>query len=181
MNVKPRKSTSTPTKEIVGKLTREVAAGTPQTAHQSSERPLRLLLIDDHAPLAEATAAWLREMGMEVRIAGSGNEALQATAVFRPEIVLCDMRLPDISGLDVARLLKAKRESANVFFVMHTAFADTDIPKFEHAAGPRDVQLCLSKPITEEKLDRLLREFASHSRLTGQRERTSKHMIELKE
>jgi CheY-like chemotaxis protein len=172
--VKPRKSTSKAIiKSVVGTPARKVAAGASQASHHSGQRPLRLLLIDDYAPLAEAMADWLREMGMEVRIAGSGNEALQATAVFRPEIVLCDMRLPDISGLDVARLLKAKRELANVFFVIHTAFGDTDIRTFEQAAGPRAVHLCFSKPITKEKLDRLLREFAEHSRLTDKRERTS--------
>ena len=171
--VKPRKSTSTATiKPVVGKPTRGVAAGTSQTFHHSGQRPLRLLLIDDHAPLAEATADWLREMGMEVRIAGSGNQALQEMAVFRPEIVLCDMCLPDISGLDVARRLRAKRKWANVFFVIHTAFEDTDIRSFEQA-GPRAVHLCFSKPITKEKLDRLLREFAAHSRLIDKRERTA--------
>lgn len=164
--IKPRKSTSTATKTpLVGTRAREVAAGTSQTFRPSGQRPLRLLLIEDQALFAEAMADWLREMGMEVRIAGSGNEALQATAVFRPEIVLCDMCLPDISGLDVARLLKANRESADVFFVIHTAFGDTDIRTFEQAAGPRAVHLCFSKPITKEKLDQLLREFAAHSRL----------------
>jgi CheY-like chemotaxis protein len=170
--VKARKSTSTATETVVGTPTRDVAAGTSQTLHHSGQRPLRLLLIEDHASLAEATAGWLRAMGMEVRIAGSGNEALPAAAVFRPEIVLCDMCLPDISGLEVARLLKAKQESANVFFVIHTAFGDTDVRKFEQA-GPRAVDLCFSKPITKEKLDRLQREFAAHSRLTGKRERTA--------
>ena len=168
--VKPRKSTNAATKKIVvGTPAVGVAAGTSQTVHHCGQRPLRLLLIEDHALLAEATAVWLREMGLEVRIAGSGNEALQVTVIFRPEIVLCDMRLPDISGFEVARLLKAKRESANVFFVMHTAFADSDIPTFEQAAGPRDVQLWFSKPINKEKLDRLLRGFAAHSRLTDER------------
>ena len=172
--IKQSQSTSTaPKKPVVEAPAREGAAGTSQRFHHSGQRPLRLLLIDDHAPLAEATADWLREMGMEVRIAGSGNEALQAAAVFRPEIVLCDMCLPDISGLDVARRLEAKRESANVFFVMHTAFGDTDIRTFEQAAGPRAVHLCFSKPITKEKLDRLLREFAAHSRHTDKRERTA--------
>jgi CheY-like chemotaxis protein len=171
--VKQRKSKSTATKTpVIGTPARDVDAGTSQTSHRSGQCPQRLLLIDDHAPLAAATADWLRAMGMEVRIAGSGNEALQAAAVFRPEIVLCDMCLPDISGLDVARLLKAKRQLANVFFVMHTALGDTDIRTFERA-GPRDVHLSFSKPITKEKLDRLLREFAAHSRLTEKRKKTS--------
>jgi|SRR5687768_14699145 len=173
--LKPRKSTRTATKKPVGTPTHEVSAGTSQAFHRSDKRPLRLLLVEDHVPLAEATADWLRKMGMEVQITGSGNEALQATVVFRPEIVLCDLRLPDISGYDVARLLKAKRQSASIFFVMHTAIADTDIPTFERLAGP-DVHLCVSKPITEEKLDRLLREFAAHSRLTDEPQRANQDM-----
>lgn len=172
--VRPRKSTGTATKKpVAGTPARDVAAATSQTFHHSRQGPLRLLLIEDHAPLAEATADWLGEMGMEVRIAGSGKEALQATAAFLPEIVLCDIRLPDISGLDVARRFKAKRKLANVFFVMHSAFAETDIPTFEQASS-RVVDLCVSKPITKEALDRLLREFAAHSRVTDARERKSR-------
>ena len=163
---KPRKSASTAIKEPAsGAPAREVVVSASQTLDQSGQRPLRLLLVEDHVPLAEATADWLRKGGLEVRIACSGNEALQAMTLFRPEIVLCDMRLPDISGFDVARCMGEKRQPANVFFVMHTAIAETEIPTFERAADP-DVHLCVSKPITKEKLDRLLREFAAHSRLT---------------
>jgi CheY-like chemotaxis protein len=172
-----RTTTKTP---LVGTPDLDVAADTSQTFHHSGERRLRLLLIEDHVALAEATSDWLREMGMEVRIAGTGNEGLEVAAAFRPDIVVCDMCLPDISGLDVAQRLNANGEPANVFFVMHTAFGDADIRMIEEAADPRNVQMCLSKPITKEKLDRLLCEFAARSRVTDTRERTRQHTIRRK-
>jgi two-component system OmpR family response regulator len=126
------------------------------------EKPImlaRLLLVEDHAVLAEATAEFLRRMGIEVRIARSAAEALKAVEEFGPEIVLCDLGLPDRSGLDVARALRTKADMRRVLFVVHTALADTEIRILERQIDRDLVQLFLSKPITEEKIATLLREF----------------------
>ena len=120
---------------------------------------VRLLLVEDHAVLAEATAEFLRRMGIEVRIARSAAEALRAVEEFRPEIVLCDLGLPDRSGLDVARAFRTKANLKRVLFVLHTALADTEIHILERQINRDLVQLFLSKPITEEKIATLLREF----------------------
>ena len=63
----------------------------------------RVLLIEDHAPLAEATAEFIRSKGLDVRIASTGREALETAAVFHPEIVLCDLSLPDMPGPESSR------------------------------------------------------------------------------
>ena len=67
----------------------------------------RVLLVEDHEPLAEATAEFIRDKGLEVQIASNGREALEMAASFHPEIVLCDMRLPDMPGYEVAQALRA--------------------------------------------------------------------------
>jgi CheY-like chemotaxis protein len=120
---------------------------------------VRLLLVEDHVVLAEATAEFLRRMGIEVRIARSASEALRVAEAFGPEIVLCDLGLPDRSGLDVARALRAAVDMRKVLFALHTALADTEIHILERQIDCGLVQLFLSKPITEEKIAILLREF----------------------
>jgi CheY-like chemotaxis protein len=119
----------------------------------------RLLLVEDHAVLAEATAEFLRRMGIEVRIAKSAAEALIVAEAFSPEIVLCDLGLPDHSGLEVARALRAIVDMGNVLFALHTALSDTEIRILERQIHRDEVQLFVSKPITEEKIATLLREL----------------------
>jgi len=50
---------------------------------------------------------------------------------FQPEIVLCDMSLPDMTGLDVARAVRAIPGAKEALIAMHTAFAERDLRTFE--------------------------------------------------
>src|SRR4030095_8967469 len=68
----------------------------------------RVLLIEDHEALAEATAFLMRSEGLEVWIAATGRDALEMADRVRPEIVLCDLRLPDMNGLDIVRELRSR-------------------------------------------------------------------------
>ena len=124
-------------------------------------QPVRLLLVEDHVIFAEATAEFLRGTGLEVEIAKSGESALEQAVVFRPDIVLCDIRLTDMSGLDVARALRANPVTEGALIAIHTAMDETDIQALERGFS-RDEFLFLSKPLTKEKLNRLLTAFWEH-------------------
>jgi CheY-like chemotaxis protein len=135
----------------------------------SGQRRVRLLLVEDHADLAEATAEFLKDAGLEVRIATSGGEALETATVFRPHIVMCDMHLPDMSGLDVAQSFRANWRTKDVVFAMHTAMAEVDIQTLELQCIANGVNFCLSKPVTEQKLNRLLAGLAALRRSAPRR------------
>jgi CheY-like chemotaxis protein len=115
----------------------------------------RVLLIEDHAPLAEATAEFIRSKDLDVRIASTGREALEIAAEFHPEIVLCDMRLPDMTGPDVARALRKMPRAKDAVIAMHSAMTEPDL-RTESLQASAAVNLFLSKPLTEEKLDTLI-------------------------
>ena len=61
----------------------------------------RVLLVDDDAPLGRALAINLRARGYEVELATSGQSALDLVARFHPEVVVLDLGLPDLDGIEV--------------------------------------------------------------------------------
>src|SRR5262245_39107247 len=129
-----------------------------------ASQPLpHLLLIEDHAGLANATAEFLRLSGMEVQIAECGDRALKMAAVFRPQIVLCDLSLLDMSGLDVVRRLWAEPETQHAVFAVFTAIGEADINIFQETFAD-EVDLFLSKPITDSKVNEL---FSRLNRIVG--------------
>ena len=122
----------------------------------SKPAPHRVLLVEDHGALAEATAAFLRLSGLEVRIASSGVDALKMAEEFHPVHVLCDMSLPDMTGLDVARALRAQRGGNDLLVAMLTAMNVADLHELERETDIHGVNLYLSKPLTSNALSRLL-------------------------
>ncbi len=80
-----------------------------------------VLIVEDEADLAELVAFNLRQDGYETRTASSGREALAKVQQQRPDIVVLDVMLPDISGLEVCRQLRQQRETEMLPVIMLTA------------------------------------------------------------
>ena len=66
----------------------------------------RILVVDDEANIRRALRVWLTEHGYEVDLAATGDEALDRAAVSPPDVVILDLMLPGMSGLDVCRSLR---------------------------------------------------------------------------
>jgi hypothetical protein len=69
---------------------------------ETTRNPRRLLLVEDHADVAESLAMILRRDDHEVRIAQDGPAALQGLTEFKPDVVLLDVDLPGMNGYQVA-------------------------------------------------------------------------------
>lgn len=82
----------------------------------------RILVIDDDPALAEMLTIVLRNEGFDSMVVGDGTQALGAAREFRPDLVLLDLMLPGMNGIDVCRVLRA---DSSVPIVMLTAKADT--------------------------------------------------------
>jgi DNA-binding response OmpR family regulator len=68
----------------------------------------RVLLVDDDRSMTEACAILLSLDGHECRSAHTGLEALEVALEFEPDIVVLDLQLPELSGFEVARALRAR-------------------------------------------------------------------------
>ena len=82
----------------------------------------RVLVVDDDASLAEMLSIVLRQEGFESRVCGRGDEAMHAFREFQPDLVLLDLMLPGLDGIDVCKLIRAE---SGVPIVMLTAKSDT--------------------------------------------------------
>jgi DNA-binding NarL/FixJ family response regulator len=67
-----------------------------------------ILVVDDDEPLLEFLSGLLREAGHDVRALSSGNDAVRASEDERPALVVLDVYLPDLSGYEVCRRLRAR-------------------------------------------------------------------------
>ena len=116
----------------------------------------RVLLVEDHAGFAEATAALMRHHGLDVSIATSGGDALKMAEECNPVLVLCDLRLPDMTGLDVVQALRARRGASDWLAVILSATSANDLRAIEGQTRTIDIALMLPKPLTSPILSDLI-------------------------
>ena len=86
-----------------------------------------LLLVDDDATFARVMANELGRMGFTVSTAGSGAEALARVAAVVPSVVLLDLNLPDMNGLEVLKALRERQPGTDVIMLTGHGSIDTAI------------------------------------------------------
>jgi len=84
----------------------------------------RILLVDDEPDLRQLVTFNLRDAGFEVDAVGSGQAGLALAARIRPAVIVLDLMLPDVSGMEVCRSLRADPVLADTAVLMLTARGD---------------------------------------------------------
>ncbi len=124
---------------------------------------LSVLIADDEPYVVELVRVTLEDDRVRVFEAADGQTALAVAEALAIDLVLLDVHLPDLSGLEVCRALRANPRSASVRIVMLTAAAQQDDVMRGLAAGADDY---LTKPFSPVRLlslvDRLLPRVAWH-------------------
>jgi two-component system OmpR family response regulator len=77
----------------------------------------RLLVVDDEANIRALLSTTLQLAGFDVRVVSDGRQALVAAAEFEPDLVVLDVMLPDLDGLEVASRLRASDRPVPVLFL----------------------------------------------------------------
>jgi signal transduction histidine kinase len=130
----------------------EPASKPPAPVHAAATR---ILVVDDNRDAAQALVAMLRLMGGDVQEAHDGAHALRIAETFRPELVLLDIGMPGMSGLEVARRMRALPWGAGVTLVAQTGWGQEQDRERARAAG---FDVHLTKPIDHAALVKLLAE-----------------------
>jgi putative two-component system response regulator len=135
--------------------------------------PSRLLVVDDEDSIRSALGRFLQGRGYEVDLAESGQAALALLEKEQYVVMLCDIRMPELSGLDVVP--RALRMDADLAIIMLTAVNDASTATDALGRGALDY---LVKPIELPELHRAVERAAHRRQLVIERRRVEEHIRE---
>jgi two-component system KDP operon response regulator KdpE len=137
---------TTPQKGVLGCSGR--IADSAQVTHPGQDR---ILLVEDEIPVAGFLRDALTEIGYAVTVAADGTDALARVAEDAPDLVLLDLNLPDIPGVDVLERLCARSSTIRVVIVS----GNTD-PMMAEAARALGAVAYITKPVELGVLSRVV-------------------------
>lgn len=86
-----------------------------------------ILIVDDARDNREGYAEYLRFCGFQVAEAGTGREGLEKAQRYRPDVVILDMRLPDIDGTEVSRRLRGRGFARTIIVAVSACVSRSDV------------------------------------------------------
>ena len=125
----------------------------PGPVSPASPERRRVLIADDNHDATESLSLLLEMSGHEVRVAHLGQTALSLAQTFRPDVVILDIGMPDLSGYEVARALRREPWALDLQLIALTGWGQDDDRRRAVEAG---FDHHLTKPIDPDQLGRLI-------------------------
>jgi DNA-binding response OmpR family regulator len=114
------------------------------------ERTRRILIADDDEPTRRMLAEWLEQEGYQIWVAADGEQALEAAPRFLPDLILLDVTMPKIDGLEVARRVRAEGNARSRLRILMVSGLDDDLDRVAGLrAGADDY---VTKPVRPREL-----------------------------
>lgn len=132
------------------------AIGTQSEQEEENSRSIsgtRVLVVDDNALNRELLVSLLEHCGATVDIAVNGQEAIEKVSEYRPEVILMDLLMPVMGGIEATRQLKASSSLSSIPVIAVTASIDNTTLSDAREAG---CFACLSKPVKEGELTEIV-------------------------
>jgi signal transduction histidine kinase/ActR/RegA family two-component response regulator len=130
------------------------------------QRPrLRILIIDDIADVADVLKMLLDLEGFETLVAYSGQSALESAGEFRPDVVICDIGLPEMDGHEIARRLRGDPKVASATLIALTGWGAEGEVRRTRESG---FDFHLVKPVDANALLDLLSQISPRTALTDE-------------
>lgn len=134
----------------------------------------RVLVVDDEERIRELLADFLATEGYEVILSSNGEEAIELVEREDPQVILLDVQMNGIDGIEVCKRLKANKKTGLIPVIMMTALGDYKTKAFE--AGADD---CVYKPCDLGDLLVRVKSILRVGHLTDPTERQTAYMEEL--
>jgi|SRR5688572_16679745 two-component system alkaline phosphatase synthesis response regulator PhoP len=111
----------------------------------------RILLVDDQPDQVEMYQFALEHGGFIVHEAANGTDAIARARLLRPDLIVLDLRLPDMSGWDVCAVLKGDQATAQIPIVILTAAASATLAEqaAQHGCAAHLVKPCFPEDLTK--------------------------------
>lgn len=114
---------------------RENDPNASQSGRLQNGAPIRVLVVDDSRPSADALSAYLQAGGMSVRTVYHGSDALKEARAWIPDCIVLDVAMPGLSGIGVAVALRRIEATGKIPLLAYTAFDTTDYLREMKEAG----------------------------------------------
>jgi signal transduction histidine kinase len=124
-----------------------------QSRSDGQQSNLRVLLVEAHRDSADTLRELLQLAGHQVAVARSGALAIELAQQFRPNVVLCDLELPEMEGDQVAAALRRDPTTASARLIALSGDSQEEARRHSQEAG---FDLHLTKPVDPAELERLL-------------------------
>ncbi len=134
----------------------------------------KLLVVDDEREIRDLLKKFLLAEGYEVIVASNGEEAVELAKRENPQIILLDIEMPGIDGIETCKRLKAEEKTRLIPVIMVTAFGNRDVEAY--LEGAADV---VNKPLEMVELAFRVKSMLRVRYLTDELERALAYIEEL--
>lgn len=117
----------------------------------------KILVVEDNADLRDLLTMVIRRLGHEVAIAITGEEAVERASAMKPDLILMDIRLPKLNGLEATKQIKADPSTKDIPVVILSAFSMSSHGRHAIEAGAVEV---LQKPVRATDLEQVLLKYS---------------------
>ena len=94
----------------------------------------RILVVDDEKEIRDLLTIYLAQDGYQVSVASNGEEAIDIAKKESPQVILLDVKMPGIDGIETCKRLKEEKETQSIPVIMVTAHQDRDVEAYLEGA-----------------------------------------------
>ena len=138
----------------------------------------KILIADDNQANVELLEAYLSDVDCQIEVAVDGRDTLDKVARFRPDLILLDIMMPQLSGFEVCKKLREDPATKSIMILMVTALDERgDIERAVHA-GTDDF---LSKPVNKVELLKRVENMLKLKDVTDENERLRRYIQKMED
>ncbi len=119
-------------------------------------KPKKLLLVDDEQDIVTYLSQILKRADYEVRATTKGREAIELARSFKPDLIILDVMMPDLSGEEIAGILSEQKDTKDIPILFLTAILTKGEETADRKTGKNYL---MAKPVTPVELKDMVRKI----------------------
>jgi len=120
------------------------------------EKPKTVLIVDDDRQISTLVSTFLKAKGYGVEAAYNGQDGVKRTLALQPDLVLLDIKMPDMEGTDVCKILRSNPKTSKTAILMFTVLLDIGHVETSFKMGADDY---ITKPFNLDHLHKKIQKY----------------------